>query len=250
MDALARPGNEYTGKDADHFIENTFNRIKSLNLKHTDVIIRGDSGFASPAFYEAVDRESFYFIVRLKANATLNRIAEETVTGIQVNPEQNQTIYYETEYQAKSWPQPYRVLVQSEYHKGEMALWTHTFLVTNMLETNPQTILAIYKKRGDAENKIKEQKSGFGFDKTDSSTFVRNSARALVSGVAYNLIQLFRALTMADDKHVTIDTLRFQLFHTAGRVTKHARQTIIHLASNHVHRELFWRLVTSVQRLT
>lgn len=67
LDACVRPGNTYTGKDADQFIQRTFDHLEELDPA-IEVIVRGDSGFAVPTFYEACTSRNFYFVVRLKTN--------------------------------------------------------------------------------------------------------------------------------------------------------------------------------------
>ncbi|WP_338043354.1 transposase, partial [Lacticaseibacillus manihotivorans] len=114
----------------------------------------------------------------------------------------------------------------------ELVPWNHAFVVTSLASEAPETLFKTYRQRGNAENQIKELKCGFGFDKTDSSTFARNTARALITGIAYNLVQLFKQLFVSEDRRSTISSLRFSLFHIAGRITWHARRVVIHLASN------------------
>lgn len=248
LDAYVRSGNTYTGKDADQFIQRTFDHLETLD-PGVEVVIRGDSGFAMPAFYEACTSRDFYFIVRLKANQRLKALGEKIIASVPVDDEKDQVVYHELDYQAASWREPYRVIMCSEHTAGELGLWTQTFLVTNMVESPAEVLFPAYQGRGNVENDIKELKNGFGFDQTDSTTFIRNTARALISGVAYNLIQLFKVLLIPEDPRITIDTLRFRLFHIAGRVTRHAGKVILHLASNYANRNWFWDLLAHTQQL-
>ncbi|WLV77066.1 transposase [Lacticaseibacillus parahuelsenbergensis] len=73
-------------------------------------------------------------------------------------------------------------------------------------------LFTAYRCRSNVENDTKELKGSFGFDQTDSSTFVRNTAQALISGIAYRLIQLFEVCLIPENPRITIDTLRFHLF--------------------------------------
>ena len=198
------------------------------------MIIRGDSGFATPAFYEACDERDFYFVVRLKANPRLGHLAEAEVDDEPLDFNETKVVYRTLAYQPATWAQAYRVIVRSIHKAGEVVAWTHTFLVTNMVKSDPAVLFKAYQGRGTVENNIKELKTGFGVDKTDSFSFIRNSARALISGAAYNLIQLFKQLLIPEDRGITMDSLRFSLFHIAGKVTCHAHQIVIRLASNHV----------------
>jgi len=53
--------------------------IKHYNekLPETTPFLRGDSGFAIPDLYELCENESVYYVIRLKANANLRRLADE-----------------------------------------------------------------------------------------------------------------------------------------------------------------------------
>lgn len=53
----------------------------------------------------------------------------------------------------------------------------------------------------------------------------------MISGAAYNLIQVFKQLFVPEDTRMTINGLRLALFHTAGRITRHAHKLIIHLST-------------------
>lgn len=248
LDTLMRPGNAYTGKDADQFIQTTFDHIQALQLD-TDVVIRADSGFAAPEFYEACMNRRFHFIVRLKSNSRLFELAEEALDECPPDIEKDVVAYRELDYKAQSWQRKYRVLVRSVHKAGELIAWEHTFIVTNILSTACEPLFKRYQERGNVENAIKELKIGFGFDKTDSTSFIRNTARALMSGIAYNLVQLFKQLMVSEQLRITIATLRFALFHIAGKITNHAHHLVIHLASNHVYKTWFWRILDRIHRL-
>ncbi|GMA66359.1 hypothetical protein GCM10025859_68020 [Alicyclobacillus fastidiosus] len=100
------------------------------------------------------------------------------------------------------------------------------------------------------ENFIKEMKTGFFADKTDSPSFLANKVRLALSFIAYNIIHLMKQLTFPQEQKTTvIDTIRFQLFHIAGKVTEHARQIQIRLSSTNVYNTLFWEVLTRIQRL-
>ncbi|MEK0153385.1 transposase, partial [Tetragenococcus halophilus] len=81
-------------------------------------------------------------------------------------------------------------------------------------------------------------------------SFLANKARLALSFLAYNIIHLMKQMTFPQAKKATvIDTIRFQLFHIAGRVTEHARKIQVHLSSTHVYNKLFWEVLTRIQLL-
>lgn len=114
------------------------------------------------------------YLIRLKANATLYRLAQE-VTGDLVEGcslQYSQQLYGEFEYQAKSWDQSRRVIVQVRRKAGEL-IPEYLFLVTNM-ETRPEMVVSLYAKRGTMENYIKECKNGFKMDKVSHKHLMTN----------------------------------------------------------------------------
>lgn len=232
LGAQLRPGNVYTSSDADTFIAPILDHLKALR-PDMNITVRGDSGFAKPEFYAACAKRSVKFIVRLKKN---NRINELTTTATQATEMTTdfQSEGHELDYQVKTWANNYRVIVHSE-SKAESFLWDdHTWLVTNDTKIPCETLITRYRQRGRVEDLIKELKAGFAFDKTDSHSFTMNAARALISAVAYNIVQLFKLILIPFDARKTIATLRFELLHVAGKITHHAHRIVLHLASSQV----------------
>ena len=81
-------------------------------------------------------------MIRLKANATLYRLAKEVTDVLfeECSLQYSQQFYGEFDYQAKSWNQPRRVIVQVRRKAGEL-IPDYLFLVTNM-ETRQRWLLA------------------------------------------------------------------------------------------------------------
>ncbi|MGF2054720.1 transposase [Vagococcus fluvialis] len=157
--------------------------------------------------------------------------------------------WFSVEYQASSWARAYRVVIKSTRSAGEI-LFRHEFLITNLKELSSKQIFPMYQNRGAMENLIKEIKSGFFFDKTDSSSFQVSTFRMLLSSIAYNLIQLMKQLVFPETKKPkTIATIRFCLFRIAAKFVHHARKSQIQLSSSHVFEKIFWQIVDNINRL-
>ena len=100
------------------------------------------------------------------------------------------------------------------------------------------------------ENHIKEIKQGFAFDKTDSTSFIANRARMLLSAIAYNLFQLFKQWGLSEKKQTrTATTIRNRLFRIGGKITRHARKIQLRLTSENVYDTLFWETLTHIQHM-
>ncbi|MBK3495133.1 transposase, partial [Viridibacillus sp. YIM B01967] len=132
---------------------------------HCPIIIRADSGFATPELYKLCEKYEVYFVIRLKANAKLNSFAQELEAQITKNLDvtlEPSVFYKEISYKAASWETARRVVTKLEKPADEL-LCTYTFIVTN-LTANTKNIMNIYQNRGAMENFIKEGKNGFAFD--------------------------------------------------------------------------------------
>ena len=69
-----------------------------------------------------------------------------------------------------------------------------------------------YKRRGDAENRIKELKEDFGVEGFCMDDFCATETAIRFVMVAYNLMSLFRQVTLQKQPSPTLATLRFNCF--------------------------------------
>ena len=215
-----------------------------------DVLVRADSGFAKPEIYATCEEVGAKFTIHLKANPKLQRIAEHLIhVGKPAEDFAEKDVQWHrlTDYQPDTWGRAYPVIIKSTRPAGEL-LFKHEFIVTNLELAFASDVFELYHQRGAMEDLIKEVKSGFAFDKTDSSSFTANQFRMLLAGVAYNLVQAMKKLVFpAELGNATSATLRFKLFHLAGRVTQHARKLWLHLSSTNVFDDLYWQTLFRIQ---
>lgn len=246
LGAKLRSGNQYTSKGVGSFVRNLLDSYKDRTTE-LNILVRGDSGFATPEVYELADDYSVQFVIRLKANTKLQTIAEHLITyGDDTNWEETEVQYFNIDYQAKSWKKPQRVVIKST---RDGLLFRHEFVTTNLSTVirNDQ-VFKMYQNRGTMENFIKEIKSGFYFDKTDSSAFLTNAIRMTISGIAYDLIQLMKYLVFPKTEIKSlIDTIRFRFIKVASRLTHHARRVQIQFSCANVYDKEF---ETILQNLT
>lgn len=248
LDAELRSGNVYTSNKAEHFLAHLIDQ-------HTQhpcdmfLLIRGDSGFAKPEIYSLCEKECAKYLIRLKSNKKLKDMAEQRVLyGTDTDSTVSESQYFTLTYQAGSWKTSREVFVKVTRQAGELLFSNYEFVVSNFTGLDAETIFKLYQNRGTMENYIKEIKNGFSFDKTDSSTFVANQVRMMMACVAYNLVHLMKEVAFPEkEKRATISTIRFKLFHLAGRVVRHARKIRVRLASAHVYEPLFWEILNTLQ---
>jgi len=93
---------------------------------------------------------------------------------------------------------------------------------------SPQEVVRFYRQRAEtSENKIKELKNGFNLSYLPSSNFMANAFYFQIGVLAYNLFLLFKQLLQTRWHKHTVATLRYKLYHIAGKVVYHARQHIL-----------------------
>ncbi len=179
--AKLRPGNVYTSNGVVEFIQPLIEHYNEI-FPETSHFLRGDSGFAVPVLYDLCEKESIYYVIRLKSNATLQGIAEEYHPSSTPSDLTKAECYYEeTIYQAKSWSKPRKVIIQSTCPAGEL-FFIYSFFITNLGDAfSPKDIVLSYQKRGTMENYIKEAKNGFRIDKMNSHSFQVNEVKMMVS---------------------------------------------------------------------
>jgi hypothetical protein len=86
-----------------------------------------------------------------------------------------------------------------------------------------------YHQRGEcSENRIKELKIGFGMERMPCGQTVANAVFFRIGAIAYNICRLFvlKTLSVGWHKH-QVQTLRWRLFQTAGKVVDHANRVYL-----------------------
>ena len=245
-----RPGNVYTSKDAAQFLEPILSHYHQ-EFEGRYRIVRGDSGFASPEIYELCEAHQTKFIIRLKENSALVKLAQPYASTIlkEESVQNFEQVTGEFMYQANSWSRPRRVIVQVTKPAGQM-IPSYLFLVTNMETEHHDYLIRFYGKRGTMENFIKECKSGFRMDKVSHKTFEANENRVQQVMLAYNLINGFRRLTLPKGfRQLMIETLRLKLLKVAARCVKKSRRFIFKLCGSFPYKEIFYQCLQTIQSI-
>jgi hypothetical protein len=100
----------------------------------------------------------------------------------------------------------------------------YTAIATNRTEDVEQ-VVRWYNQRGQcSENRIKELKIGFGMERMPCGQFEANAVFFRIGILAYNIGRLFVLKTLDKSWHShQVQTLRWKLFATAGKVVFHGR---------------------------
>jgi hypothetical protein len=250
LKAKLRPGNVYTSNGVVDFIQPL---IEHYNEKfpETSLFLRGDSGFAVPALYDLCEKESVFYVIRLKSNAQLQHLADDyRPSSLPLGVSKSECYFEESLYQAKSWSKPRKVIIQSVRPAGEL-YFIHSFYVTNLGEAfSPKAIVLAYKKRGTMENFIKEAKNGFGLDQMNSHSFQINEIKMMISLLAYNLTNWLRTLCFPEgQKKMQIETIRTRIVKVASKLVRSGRSLYFKLSSSFVYQTFFWKVLSQIQTL-
>ena len=107
------------------------------------ILLRGDSGFATPDLYKQCEENGTSYVIRLKENGLLREKASYFVDELNEITRNNKVdyavVYGEFMYKAKSWPYERRVVCKVEKPENQM-VYMYTFVVTNMRKQRIDTV--------------------------------------------------------------------------------------------------------------
>ncbi len=243
---MLRRGNKASAKYWRRVLLPVIERYRHLTIPK---FFRGDAAFAIPELYGFLEAEQFSYVIRLKANAVLEREIEHLLVRPVGRPSYRPKVFYHSfRYQAGSWDHPRRVVAKVEWHRGELFPRVG-FLVTN-LSWRSQNVVKFYNGRGTAEQWIKEGKHAVKWTKLSCRTFRDNQARLQLFALAYNLGNFLRRLALPKPvRHWSLTTLREKLIKIGAKVTRHAKSVFFQLAEVAVTRNLFAAILDRIARL-
>ena len=162
--AALRAGNKHASYRVVSILKRIVKKLKTA-LPKTEIVIRGDTGFAAPAFYEYCEQEKLRYVIGLIRNDVLAEMASELLSTAHDRYEQTgrkQRLFTEGWYQAKTWSHERRVIIKAE--------WLHQrpntrFVVTTLL-LSARKLYDFYTERGGTcEVRIDEFKNGLHADR-------------------------------------------------------------------------------------
>lgn len=211
------------------------------------ILIRGDSGFASPDMYAACEELEVDFLFGLGPNSRLKKIAaplQEKAKRrfLRTNAKAKVRLFSSTRYRARRrWPRAYRVLIKAEHQSIGANV---RFVVTTLQGRAQELYDECYVARGEAcENSIKDLKNVLKADRLSCHRFWANQFRLLLHSAAYVLMyELRRAAHGTELEQAQMDTLRLRLLKIGVQVASTARRIWFHLSSSHPWQAV-WSLI-------
>lgn len=242
-----RPGNTACGGNVTAFFLDLWENLPShLQLRG----VRADSGFCLPELLALWEQLRLPYVVVAQLSQPIQKILKGDLkwTATEVPG----TDVAQLEYQAMSWPHPRRLVLirhrvrETEARRvGKQLLevpgYRFQALVTSLPTAThpPLEVWRYYNGRADCENVIKELQSGFALPTLCLEKFWATEGALSLATLTYNLSVLFQRCLGWQQK-VTIHSLRFWLFVTAGVLSYPHGKTTIKLAVPHRERA-WWR---------
>jgi hypothetical protein len=212
--------------------------------------VRADAGFCLPELLQLWEQMRLPYVVVAQLSQPIQKFLKgdlpwqpTAVPGTDVT---------ELEYRSMHWPQPRRlVLIRHRVHEPEdtragkrlldVPGYRFQALVTSLPATihPPLAVWRYYNGRSDCENVIKELREGFALPTLCLEKFWATEAALSLATLTYNLSVLFQR-HLGWQQKVTIHSLRFWLFVTAGVLSYPRGKTTIKLAVP-VRERAWWR---------
>lgn len=231
---VLRPGNSPAKRGAAGLLRALLRRLRRA-FPGAALRVRVDGGFAGNDWLDLLEAEQVEYVVGLANNPRLEQRAGRLLGeayGLAKYSGRTEHVYGETLYAAQTWSHRRRVLIKAEVvvqAPGHAPKCNPRFVVTN-LQAEPATGYAIYCRRGDMENRLKELHHGVALDRTSCSRFWANQFRVLLTAAAYVLLQeLRRRAAGTVCAHAQVSTLRERLLKLAVWVERSVRRIVLHL---------------------
>ena len=218
--SILRPGKRPNGKEVRSVFKRVVKRLRKA-WPNMDIVIRGDSHFATPELYAWCDTHDVHYILGLTANAVLKILAQPALTAARRGYELTGTssrVFRQVRYQAGSWHRELRVIVMADVS----ALGDNIrFVVTSLESSRPSFIYeTAYCGRGRMENFIKDHKIALKSGRTSCHRFTANCVRLMLHSAAYITMHTLREKTLkgTDFASAQFDTIRLRLLKIGAEV--------------------------------
>jgi Transposase DDE domain group 1 len=219
------------------------------------VLVRGDTGLATPEVYEFCEAEGLLYAFGYSSNDVL----KERTAGALQDLETYYAFYQHREpavqrfevfedYQADSWSRPRRIVAKIEINRHGS---NRRFVVTNLSGQGQGIYHGFYVQRGDVpERPIGELKNGLHMDRLSFHRFRANGLKLLEHTLAYALVVLHREATAAvpEVAQAEVSTLRQRLWKVGAIVQTSVRRIWFHFSTTWPNRELFVRVYQAVRQ--
>ncbi|MBL7502515.1 IS1380 family transposase [Frankia sp. CNm7] len=264
---LLRAGNAGSNTAADHITVATraLGQLPRRLRRSRAVLVRADSAGGTHAFVGWLHRRRVGYSVGFT-------LPDTTAQLIARLPKEAWTPAYDAEGQPRpgafvaeltglmdlaGWPPGMRVLVRKERpHPGAQLRITDvdgnriTAFATNTVRGQLADLELRHRRRARCEDRIRGAKDT-GLTNLPLHDFAQNQIWCALVALALDLIAWTQLLALADHpaRRWEPKRLRHRLFWLAGRLARHARRTVLHLAAHHPWTPLAVQAITTLRAL-
>ena len=195
-----RHGTCHASLGADDDLRYLAGRIRAV-WPDVQIVIRADSGFATPVMYDVCEELGLTYTIGLGMNPRLKKLSDsllEEAVETYAETGKPQRLFLPVEYQADSWSKARSVVIKVEVHAQGT---NRRAVVTNRLgwSVEPQGTYDEYAGRGESENRNKELKRELKGDRLSDHRFLANFFRLYLHAAALNLmVRLRRAAALPE----------------------------------------------------
>ncbi len=229
-----RPGATFTAELAPYVIEEMGRRIRKSAMGK-ERRIRADSGFCNNPVFEACEHAGFDFVIAMRENLYAPLFRRRIMWKRPRNEDllKEGLEFGEGVYHSKLCGKLYRVVFMRKPVGGprplfEDARWEYYAWITSISSElmKAEDVVLFYRKRGHAENFIRELKNGLDLHHFPCQKLDANRVYGLIAAFAYNFMR-FLSLITSPGKIEFAKKLRFRLVSLAAQVVRQARQTVL-----------------------
>lgn len=252
--AWLRPGSAHANWGAVTTLQSVVQALRRA-WPHVTILVRGDTGLATPEIYEYCESEGLFYAFGYASNEVLKARTAQALSDVETyyayygrrDPHVQRFELIE-DYQAESWSRPRRIVAKIEINPQGT---NRRFVVTNLSGQAQGIYHGFYVQRGDVpERPIGELKNGLHMDRLSFHRFRANSLKLLEHTLAYALVVLHREATAAlpEVARAEVATLRQRLWKVGALVKTSARRIWFHFSATWPCRDLFVRVYEAVQQ--
>lgn len=214
-------------------------------------IVRGDSAYGGTETIGWCVDHGKDFVFAARRNVAVQALADRL-------PRKAWKPYQEGESRRKAWiaegehtmkrpgkpPLTFRVVFLCRPKRGKrLPKFPSTAMraYATSLKDAPERIVALYRRRGEMENRIKEWKRDLSAARMPCGTLGANAAWARIAAISYNLhIGISRKLF--PKLRLRLRSVRWKVLQIAGAIVRHARCWHVKVSNKHYRKLCKWRL--------
>jgi hypothetical protein len=231
-----RPGNTSSANNVINFLEETIAILKGKTVG----LLRADSGFYRLDVIKWLENKGIDYLIAIKMYPFLRLTLKDHVKWIMID---DGIEIGEFNYQGIGWENKRRIVVVRQHIKvrpkaGGKLLFKDDEVYRNYrysafctsLKFSAHDVWTLYRKRADAENRIKELEYDFGSDNFCTQNFYATEATLRTIMVGYNLIALFKLGVLQTKQSQRLSTIRFNYFSIGSWIVKNGRKSILKMS--------------------